>query len=88
MLLTIKLGTYPKLNGLKQNCFCIKIDLALDNQEKLICHKTQRNKHRLNTDPYLGHVCTLCHFLLELLKFLSHDKIIMHEVTFVIYVYV
>ena len=42
MFLTIKLSTYAKPNCLKLNC--IKMDLALNNQQKLICHKTQANK--------------------------------------------
>ena len=40
MFLTIKLFTYAKLNRLKSNCFfCIKIDSALNNLQRLICHK-------------------------------------------------
>ena len=40
MFLTIKLCTYAKLNCLKL-IICIKMDLALINLQKLICHKTQ-----------------------------------------------
>ena len=34
---------------------CIKMDLALNNQQKLICDKTQTNKQKTNkqTDPKL-----------------------------------
>ena len=39
MFLTIKLCTYVKLNFFK-----IKIDFALNNLERLICHKIQTNK--------------------------------------------
>ena len=40
MVLTIKLCTYATLNRLKKNC-SYKNDLALNNLERLICHKTQ-----------------------------------------------
>ena len=38
MFFTIKLCTYAKL------FICIKTDLALNNLQKLICHKTKTNK--------------------------------------------
>ena len=40
MFLTIKLDTYTKLNCLKYNDLH-KMDLALNNPQRLICHKTQ-----------------------------------------------
>ena len=43
MFLTIKLCTYVKLNSFK--LICIKMDLALNNLQRLICHKTQTNSH-------------------------------------------
>ena len=50
MLLTIKLCTYAKLNFLKIELFiCIKIDLALNNQQRLVCHETQTNKQKKPT---------------------------------------
>ena len=42
MFLTIKMCTHAKLNFLKiELSICIKMDLALDNRQMLICHKTQ-----------------------------------------------
>ena len=41
MFLTIELCTYAKRNYLKYNFICIKMDLALNNLQRLICHKTQ-----------------------------------------------
>ena len=42
MFLTIKLCTHAKMNFLKiELIIYIKIDLALNNLERLICHKTQ-----------------------------------------------
>ena len=42
MLLTIKLCTYAKLNcSKKEQIIYIKMDLALNNLQRLICHKTQ-----------------------------------------------
>ena len=40
MFLTIKLSTVAKLNCLKLND-STKMDLALNNLQRLICHKTQ-----------------------------------------------
>ena len=45
MFLTIKLCTYANLNFLKiEQIIYIKMDLALNNLQKLICHKTQQTK--------------------------------------------
>ena len=45
MFLTIKLCTHTKLNFLKVKLtICIKMDLALNNLQRLIYHKTQTNK--------------------------------------------
>ena len=44
MFFAIKLYTYAKLNCLKQLFIFIKMDLALNNRQKLICHHTQTNK--------------------------------------------
>ena len=45
MFLTIKLCTYAKLNFLKiEQIIYIKIDLALNNLQRLICHKTHQTK--------------------------------------------
>ena len=42
MFWTIKLCTHSKLNCLKlELIICIKMDLALNNQQRLISHKTQ-----------------------------------------------
>ena len=41
MFLTIKLCTYAKLNCFKKN---IEMDLALNNLQRLICHKTHQTK--------------------------------------------
>ena len=39
---TIKLSTHAKVNCLKKKLItCLKIDLALNNLQRLICHKTQ-----------------------------------------------
>ena len=47
MFLTIKMCTHAKLNSLK--FICIRMDLALNDQQRLICHKPkQTNKH----EPY------------------------------------
>ena len=44
MFLTIKLCTHAKLNCFKLELIIyIKMDLALNNQQKLICHKTPTN---------------------------------------------
>ena len=43
MFLTIKLCTYAKLNFFKiEQIIYIKMDLALNNLQRLICHKTQQ----------------------------------------------
>ena len=57
MFLTIKLCTYAKLNFLKiEQIIYIKMDLALNNLQRLICHKTQQTKPNLfnpnNSIPY------------------------------------
>ena len=45
MLLTIKLCTYAKLNCLKKKLFIfIEMDLALNNLQQLMYHKTQLNQ--------------------------------------------
>ena len=45
MFLTIKVCTNAKLNFLKiELTICIKMDLALNNQQILLCHKTQTTK--------------------------------------------
>ena len=41
MFLTIKLCIYAKMNCLKYNFICIKRNLALNNLQRLVCHKTQ-----------------------------------------------
>ena len=41
MFWTIKLCIYAKLYCLKYLINCIKMDLALNNLQRLICHKTQ-----------------------------------------------
>ena len=41
MSLSIKLCTHAKLNCLKELLICIKMDFALNNLQRLICHKTQ-----------------------------------------------
>ena len=44
MFLTIKLSTYAKLELFKiELCICIKVDMGLNNQQKLICNKIQTN---------------------------------------------
>ena len=50
MFLTIKLCTHAKLNFLKiELTICIKMDSALNNLQRLICHKTQpTNQHNSN----------------------------------------
>ena len=40
-VLTIKLCTHAKMNHLKELIICIKMDFALNNQERLNCHQTQ-----------------------------------------------
>ena len=47
MFLTIKLCTYAKMNCLKYN-ICIKMDLALNNLQKFICHGAQINNEQTN----------------------------------------
>ena len=43
MFLTIKLCTRAKMNCLNRT-ICIKMDLALNNLQRLICHKIQPAK--------------------------------------------
>ena len=43
MFLTIKLCTYAKLSSIEQIIY-IKMDLALNNLQRLICHKTKQTK--------------------------------------------
>ena len=51
MFLTIKLCTYAKLNFFVIELFiCIKMDLALNNLQRLICHKTQANNKQFSND--------------------------------------
>ena len=63
MFLTIKLCTYAKLNCFQiEQIIYIKMDLALNNLQRLICHKTQQTKlllflfvsHRLEVSNYLS----------------------------------
>ena len=44
MFLTIKLCTYAKLNCLIEQIIYIKMNLALNNLQRLICHKTKPNQ--------------------------------------------
>ena len=45
MFLTIKLCTYAKLNCFSiERIIYIKMDLALNNLQRLICHKTKQTK--------------------------------------------
>ena len=48
-----KLCTYGKLNCLKENCFLYKMDLALNNLQWLMCHKTKPNQ----TKYWSAHTC-------------------------------
>ena len=49
MFLTIKLCTHVKLIFLKiERTICIKMDLALNDLQRLICHKTQPTNHTLS----------------------------------------
>ena len=47
MFLTIKLCTYA------EQIIYIKMDLALNNRQRLICHKTQQTKPN---QPTIGHI--------------------------------
>ena len=48
MFLTIKLCTYAKVNCFKiEQIIYIKMDLALNNLQSLICHKTKKTKPNL-----------------------------------------
>ena len=48
LFLTIKLCTYAKLNCFSiEQIIYIKMDLALNNQYRLICHKTKPNPTEL-----------------------------------------
>ena len=56
MFLTIKLGTHAELYCLKKELIiCIKMDLALDNPQRLICHKP-KNQHNYSLYIYI-YVC-------------------------------
>ena len=45
MILTIKQCTYAKLNCFEiERYICIKMDMALNDLQVLICHKSQTNK--------------------------------------------
>ena len=45
MFLTIKLCTYAKLNCFQmEQIIYIKMDLALNNLQRLMCHKTKQTK--------------------------------------------
>ena len=49
MFLTIKLCTYAKLNYFSiEQIIYIKMDLALNNLQRWICHKTKPNQTKLN----------------------------------------
>ena len=50
MFLTIKLCTYAKLNCFIEQIIYIKMDLALNNQQRLICHKTKQTKQTIKLD--------------------------------------
>ena len=53
MHLTYKLCTHAKLNFLKiEQTICIKMDLALNNIKRLICHKTEPTNKQLQ-NPYI-----------------------------------
>ena len=58
-VLTFKLPTYTKLNYLKKELFiCIKMDLALNNLQRLICHKPKQ----INTQNYTyKYICRYTH---------------------------
>ena len=46
MFLTIKLCTYANLNCFSiEQIIYIKMDLVLNNLQRLICHKTKQTKH-------------------------------------------
>ena len=50
MFLTIKLCTNAKLNCFSiEQIICIKMDLALNNLQRLICHKTKQTKPNQST---------------------------------------
>ena len=54
MFLTIKLCTYGKLNLFEiELIICIKMDLDLNNLQRLICHKTQTTNKQPNTYIHL-----------------------------------
>ena len=43
---------------------CIKMDLALNNLQRLICHKTQTNKQTINACILENHVyCTVIFYI-------------------------
>ena len=42
-LFEMELLSYANLNSLKYNCLYVKMDLALNNLQWLICHKTKPN---------------------------------------------
>ena len=46
MFLTIKLCTHAKPNCLSRTDYLHKMDLALNNLQRLICHKTKPNKNQ------------------------------------------
>ena len=56
LFLTWKLCTYAKLNCLKWNCFCIKMDLALNNQQWLMFHKTKPNPFMSQRDLFTDYL--------------------------------
>ena len=54
MFLTIKLCTYAKLNCFTiEQIIYIKMDLALNNQQRLICHKTKQTKPSVSPANHL-----------------------------------
>ena len=53
MFLTIKLSTHAKLNYFKiKLTICIKMDLALNNLQRLFCHKIQPTNQLTNQQPH------------------------------------
>ena len=63
MFLTIKLCTYAKLFSIEQIIY-IKMDFALNNQQRLICHETKTNQTKpatIDVNLYsIGYYLCLC----------------------------
>ena len=59
MFLTYKLSTHTKLNFKKNRTICIKMNLALNNLQRLICHKTQQIRNpQWRSQLLLSHLWT------------------------------